>query len=170
MLSLLLDDAVPLGAGHVALIEPTFEAWRVRARDLLVKSVHPQQVMWRANSSLQTQLECNRAAPVHELEQHNTETGVLFSLPGRRREIRGVPSSFVKLAESVACHADDERWDALYRVLWRITHGEPSLLDVVTDPDVHRLVSMDRAVRRAAKKNRRKQPIRFDWPRSLRSP
>ncbi len=33
-------------------------------------------------------------------------------------------------------------------MLFRLTHGEPSLLDVVTDPDVHRLVAMNKDMRR----------------------
>ena len=152
MLSLLFDEAVPLGAEHVALIEPTFESWRVRARDLLVQNVCPQHVVWRGSTSWQTQLGYDRVTPRNVREERDADTGALFPLSQPKREIRGVPSSFVKLAESVACHADDARWDALYRVLWRVTHGEPSLLDVVTDPDVHRLVTMDRAVRRAVHK------------------
>ena len=63
-----------------------------------------------------------------------------------------VPREFLRLASAVACHRDARRWDDLYRVLWRLTHGEPSLLEVATDPDVHRLCAMHRAVRRAAHK------------------
>lgn len=151
-MSSLFDEVVPLGAEHVALIEPTFEAWRLRARELLVQGVPPQQVVWRSNTAVQTQLEYNRVTSARARGEHRTDTAVLCLLPVRKHEIRGVPSSFVKLAESVACHADDARWGALYQVLWRITHGEASLLDVVTDADVHRLVMMDRAVRRAVHK------------------
>lgn len=63
-----------------------------------------------------------------------------------------VPRAFMTLAAAVACHRDASRWEDLYRVLWRLTHGEPALLDVATDPDVHRLHLMERAVRRAAHK------------------
>jgi probable DNA metabolism protein len=63
-----------------------------------------------------------------------------------------VPRVFLRLAATVACHRDGRRWEDLYRALWRLTHGEPSLLDVATDPDVHRLFTMERAVRRAAHK------------------
>jgi probable DNA metabolism protein len=63
-----------------------------------------------------------------------------------------VPAAFLRLAAAVACHRDAGRWDDLYRVLWRLTHGESALLDVATDPDVHRLATMERAVRRAAHK------------------
>jgi probable DNA metabolism protein len=72
--------------------------------------------------------------------------------PPAAAETMRVPRAFLQLAAAVACHRDAQRWEDLYRVLWRLTHGEPSLLDVVTDPDVHRLVTMERAVRRAAHK------------------
>jgi DNA polymerase len=36
----------------------------------------------------------------------------------------------------------------MYRILWRLTHGEPSLLRVVVDDDVHRFFAMKRAVAR----------------------
>ena len=63
-----------------------------------------------------------------------------------------VSREFLRLAAAVSCHRDPRRWDDLYRVLWRLTHGEPSLLEVATDPDVHRVSTMHRAVRRAAHK------------------
>jgi DNA polymerase len=58
-----------------------------------------------------------------------------------------VPKHFVTLAEVVACHRDPQRWSTLYCVLWRVTHGEPSLLDVAVDDDVHRLLMMEKQVR-----------------------
>lgn len=62
------------------------------------------------------------------------------------------PSLFARLAKSVACHRDGTKWDGLYSALWRLVHGEPELLTVVTDPLVHRLVQMHRNVNRAAHK------------------
>jgi DNA polymerase len=72
--------------------------------------------------------------------------------PPAAAETMRVPRAFLRLAAAVACHRDAQRWEDLYRVLWRLTHGDPRLLDVGTDPDVHRLVTMERAVRRAAHK------------------
>jgi uracil-DNA glycosylase len=37
-------------------------------------------------------------------------------------------------------------------VLWRVTHGEPHLLEVAVDPDVHRLLRLEKAVRREVHK------------------
>ena len=33
----------------------------------------------------------------------------------------------------VACARADDRWALLYRILWRLVHGEPRLLDVAVD-------------------------------------
>ena len=72
--------------------------------------------------------------------------------PAEAAVTKRVSRDFMRLAHTVACHRDPCRWSDLYRVLWRLTHGEPQLLDVVTDPDVYRLMAMERAVRRAAHK------------------
>jgi len=36
----------------------------------------------------------------------------------------------------VALHSDERRWALLYRLVWRLTHGESKLLEVAVDPDV----------------------------------
>lgn len=59
-----------------------------------------------------------------------------------------VPRAFLATAPRVACFRDAARWPLLYRVLWRLTHGEPRLMEVVVDPDVHRMAAMEKAVRR----------------------
>ncbi|MCP3164025.1 DUF4130 domain-containing protein [Myxococcus qinghaiensis] len=59
-----------------------------------------------------------------------------------------VPRDFLGLAEKVVCHREPERWALLYRVLWRLTHGERRLLEREVDRDVQRLRRMERAVRR----------------------
>ena len=59
-----------------------------------------------------------------------------------------VPASFMPLAEEVICHSDPERFALLYELLWRIVQGERALLSVASDPLVHRLLRMQKAVRR----------------------
>jgi probable DNA metabolism protein len=66
-------------------------------------------------------------------------------------EVR-VARAYVALAARVACHRDDDRWNLLYRLLFRLTHEEPALLAVATDPDVARALRLDAAVRRARHK------------------
>jgi DNA polymerase len=115
-------------------IEPSFSAWRAAARRLLVDGVEPRGVAWREADDAQQGLGLGAEAD---------GTGVARPLDGFR-----VPRRFVELGEAAACHAAAERWGRLYRLLWRQTHGEPRLMDVATDPDVHRLLRMEKAVRR----------------------
>jgi probable DNA metabolism protein len=120
----------------IVAIDPTFDAWRVAARALLDAEVAPDAVMWQAVDGGQAALDGFGDA--------ESPTGA----PSRFR----VPRRFFELAEAAACHADGERWALLYRILWRVTHGEPHLLDVAVDPDVHRLLRMEKAVRREVHK------------------
>ncbi|MBN8873033.1 MAG: TIGR03915 family putative DNA repair protein [Rhodospirillales bacterium] len=57
-----------------------------------------------------------------------------------------VPARFLPLAEEVIRHRAPERFALLYEALWRITQGERALLQVASDPLVHRLERMRRAV------------------------
>lgn len=124
-----------------------FEPWRETARVLLRQNVPPERVHWKLRCDTQEDLlsGCGTQCSADlqngnglENPEGTTNTDALTR----------VPREFLRLAASVACHSGNERWPALYHVLYRLTHGEPSLLDVATDPDVHRLIVMDKAVRR----------------------
>jgi DNA polymerase len=58
----------------------------------------------------------------------------------------------MKLGQHLACHREAERWNLLYRLLWRLTHGEPVLLDISTDDDVYLARTWAKQVRRDAHK------------------
>ena len=106
-----------------------FEGWRRLARAALRAELPPDGVAWRDASS----------AP------HLQVSGVL---PGENRATIRVPPRFVDLARRVICHRSSERFCLLYRLLWRITHGERALLDLCVDPDVRRAIQMAKVVRR----------------------
>ena len=59
-----------------------------------------------------------------------------------------VPREFLDVAETVAMHRDPNRWEVLYRVLYRIAHGDRNLLKIDVDDDVRQLRLMEKAVRR----------------------
>lgn len=59
-----------------------------------------------------------------------------------------LPRAVGEMADLVVCHRDPERYALLYSLIWRITHGERALLEVASDPLVHRLVLMAKAVGR----------------------
>ena len=106
-----------------------FEDWRETARSLLAAEVSPAEVHWSARGN--------------ELLFGSEEE----LLPMKATTIR-VPPEFVALAKDVAFHRDANRWELLYRLLWRLTHGERQLLEVLTDDDVRTAEQMQKAVKR----------------------
>jgi DNA polymerase len=78
---------------------------------------------------------------------------------GEKRDLFGVdardeappvalPRRVAELIQTVVCHRDPDRHALLYALAWRVLHGERALLEVASDPLVHRLELMARAVRR----------------------
>ncbi len=119
-------------------ILPTFEAWQRSARTALNDEIPPPEIVWETLGA---------AAPSLDLFEESEPNP---SAPSRHR----VPKAFVAFARRVACHRDPERWALLYRVLWRLTHGESHLLELITDPDTNRLIRHDKAIGRAVHKMR----------------
>lgn len=94
---------------------PDFESWQVASAYLLQQNASPSSVEW---------IECadgDRLTRFPELP------------PTRWNE------DFIALARRAACHRSSERWPLLYRVLWRLVHGQSRLLNDRLDPDVNRL-------------------------------
>jgi len=118
-------------------VEPDLASFRTVARGLLALGAPPERVLFEEARARQGSL-LAVGAP-------GTELGLPGASPAP-----AVPRDFLGLAETVACHRDAERWALLYRVLWRLTHGERHLLEVDSDVDVQRLRMMERAVRRDA--------------------
>ncbi len=121
---------------RVAFFDGTFDGWRDAARTLTSEGACPDSVCWQASTgggSLALALDAPAARPDTPATMH-------------------VSREFMRIASAVSCHRDSGRWGQLYRVLWRLTHGEPRLMEVATDPEVHGLIVMERAVSRAAHK------------------
>jgi uracil-DNA glycosylase len=59
-----------------------------------------------------------------------------------------LPRPVATLIETVVCHRDPERYGLLYGLIWRVLHGERELLEIASDPLVHRLARMASSVRR----------------------
>ena len=111
------------------------EPWREVARAALAAGIHPDQLAWR---------DADRPRELHALDE----------LPARRGCQIRVPSAFLELASSVICHSSSERYALLYRLLWRLVHGERALLQIAIDPDVEHARDMAKAVRRDLHKMR----------------
>jgi probable DNA metabolism protein len=116
---------------HQITFAPAFAAWQRAARRALQAPWPPEEILWQELGSDQPLLAIG--------EEAATATKSIRAFK--------VPKSFVDLATRVACHADPHRWGLLYRVLWRITHGEHQLMQIMVDPDVHQLQQMDKAIR-----------------------
>ncbi len=115
---------------RTAVIQPVFESWRDRARELLALRVPPDDVLWSDDAQ---------------------EPGLFATTDDAtpRGAVPKVPPAFLDMARSVAAHSDARRWGVLYRVLWRLTHGgERHLLAVPTDRDVRHLAQWCKAIGR----------------------
>jgi DNA polymerase len=70
----------------------------------------------------------------------------------RNRAARAIiPQSFIRMSELVVLHRDADRFDLLYRALWRLVY-EPDLKHDFGDADMARLRQMAQAVRRDIQK------------------
>lgn len=104
----------------------SFAQWRVHARALLLSETPPEAIVW-----------C----------QPGDSTG-LFEPGAPLRGTPRVPREFLLLSEAASRYRHPARWALLYRVLWRLSHGEPQLLRDEADPDVRKLRGMAAQVER----------------------
>ena len=118
---------------------PNFSAWQKAARRALANDLAPENIIWEELGSDQPALGM--------FDEHEKQSD------GPDQRFR-VPRSFIGSAMRVGCHRDPKRWALLYRLLWRLTHGESRLLEIVVDPDIHEFLRMEKAVRHDVHKMR----------------
>lgn len=109
---------------------PAFPDWQKEARRALHAGWSPMEIAWE---------EFQADQPPLALFEDSTDAP---EAPRFR-----VPRGFLDLATQAACHRDPRRWAMLYEVLWRLTHGEPRLLEITVDPTMNALLGMQKAVR-----------------------
>jgi len=120
---------------HVRLASQTdFDGWRAAARALVLEGAPPPWVHF-------------------SVDGETTELFPADAAPAAGAGGFGVPKRFLELAETVALHRDPERFDLLYRLLWRL-QTERELMHVPTDVDVHRAETLAKAVNRDIHKMR----------------
>lgn len=134
-----------LTAVHVPLSDQVDVAgFHHEAARLLARQVPPRDIRWAAS-------------PAQSVGEQ--------PLDGERAAIRNraaraiVPQSFVRMSELVVLHRDPERFELLYRTLWRLVY-EPDLKQDFGDDDVARLRQMAQAVRREVQKMKLKLVFR----------
>lgn len=113
----------------------SFDQWRDAARALRSNEIAPEEV----------RLLCKDEPSLFDesvFVPNVPATGNAFS----------VSKQFIDLAREVSYYRSDDRWNLLYRVLWRMTTDTPHLMQLAADDDVALLRKMSQAVRRDAHK------------------
>jgi DNA polymerase len=113
--------------------ETDLAGWRAAARALRLAEVSPDQVAWRVGAAGGL-FDAERPLPA-------PPAGAAFS----------VPRDFLGVAELVVLHRSPDRFDRLYRLLWRL-RAEPHLMRLATDPQVAAVLRMERQVAQAVHK------------------
>jgi len=126
---------------HQASVE-FFEDWRSAARRLALADVPPAQVRWIDGRSVRRS---------GQADLFETQDGDSLPEPKPSRTLH-VPNSFLSVARTTSFHRAAKRWELLYELLWRLTHGEQHLMNVASDPAVFEIQRMEKAVRRDAHK------------------
>lgn len=112
--------------------ETDFDGWRRAARAFRQAGVTPGQAAFRVGEA----------------------GGGLFDAAPPSPSVEpafAVPKAFVDLAQAVILHRSPDRFDLLYRLLWRLG-AEPDLMKVVTDIDVADALERAKNVSRASHK------------------
>lgn len=116
-----------------------FSHWRSTCRRLIASGVVPQDVRL-----------IDRRDPPGLFEDVDSPEAI--ESPVAKAKGISVPKPFLPLAENVGYHRDSARWNLLYRLLWRLTHGQPNLLEISTDDDLSAARQMEKQVTRDAHK------------------
>jgi len=103
------------------------DGFRTAVRSLIAGSVSPDRVTWQAASS-----------------------PTLFDAPALPEASPPVtlPREVAELVRIIVCHREPQRYALLYALIWRLHTGERALLEMHSDPLVHRLSMMAKSVRR----------------------
>lgn len=115
--------------------EIDLDGWKGAARALRLSGIAPAGVRFVAGDAVQGALfSPDEAAPA-------TQTDAAFV----------VPRAFVETAGDLILHRAPDRFDLMYRLLWRL-RDEPDLMRVASDPDVAAAAERVKNVHRAAHK------------------
>ncbi len=119
--------------------ETDFDGWRSAARAFRLAGVNPETAMFRVAGAEQTGLfDAEQGEPTNARAEPRTAD---FT----------VPKAFVTVAGEVILHRSADRFELLYRLLWRL-RDEPNLMKVVSDVDVADALERAKNVSRASHK------------------
>ena len=113
-------------------LEPDFNAWREAARQALHLGYRPEKLDLQ-DSTIPSALDL-------ALESSDAPTGPPITTPHTSK-------AFLESAEYAAVHRDPQRWNLLYRILYRLQTNR-NLLKISVDPDIAELERLESQVRR----------------------
>ena len=113
---------------HVVTLAPGADlaGFRAAARRLIAAGIAPDDIVWQTET----------------LSLFGTDTAPAEAPP------LALPRAVTELIPMVVPHRDPERYGLLYALLWRVVRGERALMEVASDPLVHRLHRMRKAIGR----------------------
>jgi probable DNA metabolism protein len=133
-MTLFLNEEFPVQVPLSGPVDVT--GFHAEASRLLARLIPPETVEWSVPPQ----------AKVDERERGEARATI------QNRAVRAiVPQSFVRLSELVVLHRDPQRFDLLYRSLWRLMY-EPGLKHDSADVDMAKLRQMAQSVRRDVRK------------------
>ena len=112
--------------------ETDFDGWRAAARAFRQAGVRPDQAAFRVGEGGQGLFD--EASPTTDVS-----------------EPFAVPKAFVDVAQAVILHRSADRFDLMYRLLWRLK-DEPTLMHILSDADVADAMERAKNVSRASHK------------------
>jgi DNA polymerase len=132
-----INAALAAAAGQPLRVH-SFAQWREAARELLAYDIAPHLVQWLAHDNSGEPLSHALAGPVapHAMLELRHAHPTLH-----------LPRTLVAMLESAACYRTRDRWNFLYRVVWRWQHGRQLALSA-DDAEGTRLQAMVKAVHR----------------------
>lgn len=120
----------------VAQFEPRFESWRAEARRLLLAGTSPDTIVWSQHS--------NALSLFSMMDQPASHPAAAGAAPVKTK----VSPEFLSSARMVSLSNDETKWALLYRILFRLSNGEPELMNILIDNDVMKFNHLLKSVHR----------------------
>ncbi|WP_020210943.1 TIGR03915 family putative DNA repair protein [Gilvimarinus chinensis] len=114
-----------------------FREWRRYARSLLQARISPDEIEW--GSGNQQSLFESMADSLDEIDS---------LVPAGRMPVITMPKAFLELAENAACYRDNQKWQVLYRLAWKLQNHSRHIIHDLADSDVIAARNMAKSVAR----------------------
>ncbi len=118
--------------------EKTFEGWRSVARELALQNTPPHEIQWSDET-------ISLFAHFNDSDKKSQKTNDPISTTTTQIK---VPAEFIKMAETVSYAKDTDRWELLYRILYRLNFENSNLMNITIDADISRAENLVGSIRK----------------------